>query len=498
MIQYSKDGEAIVEIPGRGLILGFRPQMQRVFGQRLIGGRVMMNVGPVAVDWDLQGYEQASLDDPAVILAREELLQQAASAEQAAKELTQLLRALPPGSNRVRVHRDLINRMGGSSKDDHVFEPETEVRPLRDVLARTAAAVRRAIARGDFAVRDGHAMLYGWVFLPPNFGKEPEFATSVRLSLEPCEPGEDASIRVLAWQREGAATAIELIRRDAPEGPVRNTLQALEPSTTSGTWRFPSSDLPGESKYLARVTNGGHTADSNVVTIPKDPEVPPPVDQAVAPVGPMPPRAPRESDKKRIVVTPPIVVVDPAVPPPVTPQRKFDKRWLWLLLLLLLLLLLFLFWLFFPFHRTRADWDLPIVAEHLPRDVSDIDPVPVIEVVPITPLERGEFVPGFDPDGDAVRVVGTDPDSPPMYVDEGRVFVVPTESRPGSSPAYVGASPGTIVPSATPSGPTKPSDPSTADPVAAPEESAPPAPNEAPPEEAPPARELPEVLPVEP
>ncbi len=41
MIQYSKDGEAIVEIPGRGLILGFRPQMQRVFGQRLIGGRVM-------------------------------------------------------------------------------------------------------------------------------------------------------------------------------------------------------------------------------------------------------------------------------------------------------------------------------------------------------------------------------------------------------------------------------------------------------------------------
>ena len=269
MIQYSKNDEAIVEIPGRGLILGFRPQMQRVFGQRLIGGRVIMNGGPVAVDWDLRGYEQAAPDHPAVILAREELLQHAASAEQAVKELTVLLRNLRPGTDRVRVHRDLINRMGGASTEDHVFEPETEVRPLRDVLARTAAAVRRAIARGDFAVRDGHAMLYGWVFLPPNFGKDLELAASVQLTLEPNVPGEDPLIRVLSWKREGPATTIELIRVGETEAPVPSTSRALSSSSITGNWRFPSSALPGGSSYLARVSDAGTFVDSNTVSIPK-------------------------------------------------------------------------------------------------------------------------------------------------------------------------------------------------------------------------------------
>ena len=142
MIQYSKNDEAIVEIPGRGLILGFRPQMQRVFGQRLIGGRVIMNGGPVAVDWDLRGYEQAAPDHPAVILAREELLQHAASAEQAVKELTVLLRNLRPGTDRVRVHRDLINRMFNklSSKElQHAIEDGLIDYKIQKALTSTSA-----------------------------------------------------------------------------------------------------------------------------------------------------------------------------------------------------------------------------------------------------------------------------------------------------------------------------------------------------------------------
>lgn len=472
----------LVEIPGKGLVLGFHSEMQRVFGNRLLKGRQVETARGSAVEWDVRGCVKAASDDPAVVAARQELADCATDVETTERELTELL-ARSRAQASLRVHRDLVRRMGGTSGEDHVLIAETEIRPRRDALRLTAAGVRRAMQRGDFMLRDGRAVLFGWACVPRSIEVESGVGPGGSVQLELCDErtsdggtAYERVIRELEWSAVGSGSAVELVRVDGAEATVAETRIPIKSDPASGRWKFPSSELPVGAKYVARLFGPWGARDSNIV------EIPAPVLPPLGPPKPPVPVPPKE-------LTPlPDVVVDPseiAGDPPATedpPPKRSWWPWLLALFALLLLALAFLLWLLLPYPRTRANWDRPLVAEHLPRFVSDIDPPPV-EPRRLTTDEYEGLPQGFDPNRDAL--VFDDPTRPsPVFVDDGQVYVpdgpgrlapagpVPQPPVSGGSPAEPPASPGDAQPkggdggaSPPPSG-GEPAAPTGADPTA--------------------------------
>ena len=259
-----------MDVPGKGPLVDFHSRMQRVFGNRLISGRVVEDSGVRAIEWRVPvGGEVAPASSEAVSVAGEELLRCASEADAAAKELGDILRRATGASDTVRVPKDLARRIGATGETDFVLFADTELRPIRDALERTASAVRRAIARGNFLQADGSAKLYGWGFLPPQSDDfKPTLAGTVTLerTADPCD--SDRPVEALQWKTTGSFGWVELVRIDGAEAVVLGTHISVAGNPATGHWRFPPNELPSGAHYVARA--GGKsiaTIDSNIVEI---------------------------------------------------------------------------------------------------------------------------------------------------------------------------------------------------------------------------------------
>ena len=348
MIQRPPPNEVVSDVPGKGSIVDYRDSMQRVFGGRLLKGRVIDDAGERAVEWAVpEGFSKASSDSPGIETASRELMRFADEADSAASEVGELLRRAP-AATQVRVPRGLTVRLGGSGSADFVLWADAELRPRRDLLVRVAAAVRRAVARGNFVESaHGEVMLFGWAFLPPTWSDPFDTPRSGRVTLAFADDpmNSDQPIVALKWSTEGPVREVELVRVDGAEAVIRDTRAPVKGDLASDYWRFPPSDLPAGARYVARATGLWGRADSNVVEVP-------------VPADPIVPVAPRPPVKEP--VTPPVVptpvpfepLPPPKSPPPAPPTPRSGRAgcwlgwWRWLLwLLLLLLALLLLLWL---------------------------------------------------------------------------------------------------------------------------------------------------------
>lgn len=322
MIQYPESGEVVVDVPGNGPLVRFHPQMNKVFGLRLVDGRCVRVANRPAIEWLLPaGYIKLDASNPAHVSARTELNRHANAAEETAQELTDLLNRNTKRDAPLRISRTLIQKLGGDGLRDHVML-ETEIRPLRDAIRRTVAGVRRAIDRKNFVVNpEGQILLYGWAFLPPDMDLDTPILlpATVTLVLEPEMAYGTVPAQNLSWKIDGKAISIELIRVDGADSMVQDTHEMVTLDSAGGKWRFPNSDLPPGSEYVARVRGIWGSADSNRVKIPvEDKQVDPPL---------IPPEP---------VIVPPAITSHVALPPiPVSavapPQRKpYPCNRLWL------------------------------------------------------------------------------------------------------------------------------------------------------------------------
>ena len=351
MIQRPPPTEVVSDVPGKSSIVDYRETLQRIFGGWLAAGRVVDDGGVRAVDWVIpEGFERAPESSSAVATARTELLRLADEADATANEVAALLRK-PTGSEQVRVPRQLAARMGGSGSGDFVMWAESELRPRKEMLTRAAAAVRRAVSRGDFVESaEGRVLLYGWAFLPPNFKGDFQApaAGSVTLAIVDDPLHSDRAVVAFAWSSRGPVLDVELFRVDGAEAAVAGTRTSVSTDPAQDYWRFPPDEVPPGSRYIARVTGRWGRSDSNIVEIPAAPVIPPP------PIAPEPPLAPI------IPVAPPPEPVRLPDPPPVPPppqQKRGCGCWAWLLWLLYAILgflaFLLLLWL--------IGWLLPAV-----------------------------------------------------------------------------------------------------------------------------------------
>jgi len=339
VIQRPERGEVVVDVPGKGPLVDFHSRMQRVFGNRLISGRVVEDSGVRAIEWRVPvGGEVAPASSEAVSVAGEELLRCASEADAAAKELGDILRRATGASDTVRVSKDLARRIGATGETDFVLFADTELRPIRDALERTASAVRRAIARGNFLQADGSAKLYGWGFLPPQSDDfKPTLAGTVTLerTADPCD--SDRPVEALQWKTTGSFDWVELVRIDGAEAVVLGTHISVAGNPATDHWRFPPNELPSGACYLARA--GGKsiaTTDSNIVEILRASA--PTAGGVVLPPEPPTPK-PSGPPAPPVAVGGTVVIPEPPLLPP-PPARRGCWPWLWWLLWLLLFLLL--------------------------------------------------------------------------------------------------------------------------------------------------------------
>ena len=321
MIQRPPPTEVVSDVPGKSSIVDYRETLQRIFGGWLAAGRVVDDGGVRAVDWVIpEGFERAPESSSAVATARTELLRLADEADATANEVAALLRK-PTGSEQVRVPRQLAARMGGSGSGDFVMWAESELRPRKEMLTRAAAAVRRAVSRGDFVESaEGRVLLYGWAFLPPNFKGDFQApaAGSVTLAIVDDPLHSDRAVVAFAWSSRGPVLDVELFRVDGAEAAVAGTRTSVSTDPAQDYWRFPPDEVPPGSRYIARVTGRWGRSDSNIVEIPAAPVIPPP------PIAPEPPLAPI------IPVAPPPEPVRLPDPPSGSASATAEAR-LWLL-----------------------------------------------------------------------------------------------------------------------------------------------------------------------
>ena len=397
MIQYPESGEVVVDVPGNGPLVRFHPQMNKVFGARLVDGRCVKVANRQAIEWLLPAsFIKVDSTNFSHFSAQAELNRHANAAEETAQELTDLLNRNSKRDAPLRISSTLIKRLGGDGLRDHVML-ETEIRPLCDAIRRTVAGVRRAIERKNFISNpDGQILLYGWAFLPPDIDLDTPtlLPATVTLVLEPEMAYGTVPAQNLSWKIDGKATSIELIRVDGADSIVQDTHEVVTLDSADGKWRFPKSDLPPGSEYVARVRGSWGSADSNRVRIPvEDKKVVPSVSEEPAIV---PPAIPSR-------VAPPPIPVPAVVPPQRNPypcnrlwlcrcRWKFCEfcrnfwntlwlflcRWFWLIASILvglvaLALLWYLLFLVFPWLRSSSS--LPIIPPI--STIHKTTPVPV-------------------------------------------------------------------------------------------------------------------------
>jgi len=307
MIQHPEPGEVMVHLPGVGSILELQQQIGPVFAGLLLRGRRARGQSD-AIEWLLDGHECAGPDDPGVHELKERLVARCKEARELSDLLQRAIAKISRDATQVSLGSDIIARLGGNHKSTRL--PIGEAAVLRDMLPRAAAAVERAVRRGNFAVREGQAKLFGWCFLPPEGVTPPPHNSDTLPARPPPEPrppelqqprgglndgldgGNGVSppplppvrltlkhdqlpsntelgfIDLLEWSASSQLQEVELLRVDGSEdesirGPAQVSFDEM-----SDRWIFDGGQLPLGSEYQARGRSEQGEVRSNRIRIP--------------------------------------------------------------------------------------------------------------------------------------------------------------------------------------------------------------------------------------
>ena len=471
MIQLPEPGQIIVEMPGRGAIVGFASYLQGRFDNLLAPGSVVDIDGARGVDWRIDGFRRLDRDDPRATRVAAQLQAAVARVRISSDELGRLV-GPTQGADKVRLHKGLVASIGGRGDQDAIM-PREEVEHLYNLNRLAADAVARAVDRGDLYTNDEKVLLIGWAFLPPSVKiADRVIPVAVSLKLEPDESVDGAVVRVLSWRTAGPAVSVELLELTtatngaSTEHPIPYTVTPVVGDPASGLWRFSVEHISAGTRLKVAATGPMGVVRSAELQIPHSRDAQP--WGAVAGSTPA-----RDTDPSAPAATIPMAApVEPTVVPVaaiLSPRRRVSSR-VWLLLLaLLLLLLLIMLWYYLPARPIFARSGEPLTAVHLPirgatavratvATAGDVRVVPEPEAKPadsgaviVTPVATGV-------QADNVRVVeeGGDQTSSalgrviPTYVEEA-VEESPTTSVPAVSvpqrrliPDFIeGASPST-------------------------------------------------------
>lgn len=292
MIQSPQPGDLIAEIPGKGPILTWSPQISAMFGGLLAEGRVVESAGVRSIEWKVDGMQRLTSDDGRVRSAVERLRTAIAAMRELAVQLEEQLRA-HPDAERVRVGAAQVKALGGAERDAILARPEVE--HYRALASLAAEAVERAIRRNEFFGDGARIRLVGWGFLPAQGARAAApAALAVRLVRKPDEVSDGGQVIVLRWAVQGAASGVELWSRPpgaASMGAVPATATAIAAGASSGEWRFPSEDFPPGTIVRAMATAPGAVAQSGELRLGEVP-MPAVASPAPAPAEPTLPEVP--------------------------------------------------------------------------------------------------------------------------------------------------------------------------------------------------------------
>jgi len=278
VIQAPQPGDLIAEIPGKGPLLTWAPQISAMFGGLLAEGRVIESGGVRSIEWKVDGMHRLGPDDGRVRTAAERLRTAIASMRELAVQLDEQLRA-QPDAERIRVGAAQVKALGGAERDAILARPEVE--HYRAMASLAAEAVDRALRRSEFVGDGTRLRLVGWGFLPAQGAQaSARPALKVRLERRPDETSDGCQIVVLRWAVAGEASGVEL-RSCVPGATSMRSVPATATTVTadpaSGTWRFPAESFPPGTVVRAMATAPGAVAQSTELRIG---ELPAPADAA--------------------------------------------------------------------------------------------------------------------------------------------------------------------------------------------------------------------------
>ncbi|MGA1225052.1 MAG: S1C family serine protease [Phycisphaerales bacterium] len=408
MRQWAPEGFVLARVGELGSLLDHRDRVLGVFGKELARGKLLQRDqgGAVAIEWDLDGFGPADLDDPDARSALGRLLEACGRAKWAAAEIDALMKRSSRAA--IDLGPELAQSLGVEVRGRTARVAVTELRSLRDALFGTASGVAGAIKRGDVVVRDGRIRVFGWAFIP--FGAVGfDDPVGPWATLEAAlEPDRDALGYVLfRWAAGGGGYSIDLAEF-RPDGTRDfGLVEQISVDPQSGSWRVPSNSLDLESEFVAVVDAPGGRVYSAPVRVPRI-ESPPPE--------PMPPVV-ESDDGRSLAEAMQVPVVETEVERVIGESRvraeaRRSRLRPWHAALALVAMLLLLAWLIFPLPSRGSRRVAPIVAEHLPRSTSEQRP----DLQWVRVEEDSGLLPSDDP-------VGEPPSRLVLEAEDERVFI---------------------------------------------------------------------------